>query len=65
MAVRQRMLFVCGGCTHYWSAVATGPDPEALRAKAAELQRDKPKCPKCDMKPPLWRFEAHAIEAAP
>ena len=55
--VKQRMIFVCGGCTHYFSAVATGATTEALALGAKQLQAAHPVCDQCGMKPPLWRFE--------
>ena len=64
---QERMLFVCGACATYWSAVATvqlGPGVDAklmLDSQAALLKSNKPRCPRCDAAPPLWSFERHPV----
>lgn len=55
--VKQRFIFVCGACSHYWSAVATGENAHALDVGAEQVKASKPNCPQCGQKPPRWRFE--------
>ncbi len=59
--LRQRMLFVCGNCSEFWSANATAETLERLDEQARHLQRTRPACPKCGAKPPRWSFERHPV----
>ena len=66
--LRERMVFVCGACSHYYSAVCTvelGPHVDAkqlLDAQAVLMREQRPRCGKCHASPPVWHFERHPVE---